>query len=188
MAREKQDSGYGHRKWSKDLNPQSKIFAAVVQPLSRVPLFGPHGLQHQAPLSCTISWSLLKLMSIQSMMSSNHLCHPLLLLSSIFPSIRVFSNESTLCIRWPKYWRFHFSISPSDDYSGLISFKIDWFYLFAIQGTLKSLLQHHNSKASILRCSALFTAQFSHPYVISGKNYSLNYKVRQGMGKQSGQH
>ena len=110
-----------------------------------------------------ISWGLLELMSIESMMPSNHLilCHPLLLLSSIFPSIRVSSNESTLQIRWPKYWSF--SISPSNEYSGLTSFRIDWLDLLAVQGTLKSLFQHHSSKASILRCSAFFIVQLSYP-------------------------
>ena len=109
-------------------------------------------------------WSLLKLMSIVSVMPSNHLifCRPLLLLPSIFPSIRVFSNKSVLCIRWPKYWSFSFSISPSNEYSGLISLRIDWFDL-AVQSILKSLLQHHTSKASILRCSAFFIVQLSHP-------------------------
>ena len=112
----------------------------------------------QASLSITNSLSLLKLMSIELVTPSNHLilCRPLLLLPSIFPSIRVFANESVLRIRWPKYWSFSFSISPSNEYSGLISFRIDWFDLFAVQGTLKSLLQHHSSKASILRCSAFF--------------------------------
>ena len=115
----------------------------------------------QASLSITNSWSLLKLMSIESMMSVNHLIlfHPLLLLLSVFPSIRVFSNESILRIRWPKDWSFSFSISPSNEYSGLISFRMDWLNLLAVQGTLKSLLQHHSSKAAILWCSALFVAQ-----------------------------
>ena len=114
-------------------------------------------------------------MSIESMMPSNHLilCHPLLLLPSIFPSIRVFSNESVLCIRWPKYWSFSFSISPSNEYSGLISFRIDWFDLLAVQGTLKSLLQHHSSKASVLRNSAFFIVQLSHPYMTTGKTIAL---------------
>ena len=113
---------------------------------------------HQASLSITNSWSLLKFMSIELVMPSNHLilCHPLLLPPSIFPSIGVFSNESVLHIRWPKYWSFSFSISPSNEYSGLISFWIDWFDPLAVQGTLKSLLQHHSSKASILRCSSFF--------------------------------
>ena len=116
---------------------------------------------------------LLELMSIESVMPSNHLilCQPLLLLPSIFPSIRAFSNESLLCIRWPKCWSFSFSISPSNEYSGLISFRMDWLDLLAVQGTLKSLLQHHSSKASILQCSAFFMVQLSHPYMTTGKTY-----------------
>ena len=114
-------------------------------------------------------------MSIELVMPSSHLilCRPLLLLPSIPPSIRVFSNESTLCIRWPKYWSFSFSISPSNQHSGLISFRMDWLDLLAVQGTLKSLLQHHSSKASILRRSAFFTVQFSHPYMTTGKIIAL---------------
>ena len=129
----------------------------------------PWTTAHQSPMSSTISWSLLKLMSIQLVMPSNRLilCYLLLLLPSIFPSIRVFSNESVLCIRWPKYWSF--SISPFNEYSGLISFRMDWFDYLAVQGTLKSLLQHHSSKASILRCSAFFIVQLSHPYMTTGK-------------------
>ena len=130
----------------------------------------------QASLSITSSQSLLKLMSIESVMQSNHLilCHPLLLPPSIFPRIRVFSSESVLPIRWPKYWRFSFSISPSNEYSELISFRIDWFDL-KVQGTLKSLIQHHSSKPSILRCSALFIVQLSHPYITTGfKNHSFD--------------
>ena len=125
------------------------------------------GLQHARLLSITNSRSLLKLMFIKLVMSSNHLilCHPLLLLPSIFPSIRVFSKESVLPIRWSKYWCFSFSISPSNEHSGLISFRIDWLDLLAVQGTLKSLLQHHSSKASVLLCSAFFTVQLSHPYM-----------------------
>ena len=125
-------------------------------------------------LSLTISQSLLKLMSIESVMPSNHLilCHPLLP-PSIFPIIRVFSNELVLHIRWPKYWSFSFSISPSNEYSGLISFRMDWLHLLAIQGTLKSLLQHHSSKASILRHSALFRVQVSYPYMSTGKTIAL---------------
>ena len=121
---------------------------------------------HKTSLSFVISQSLLKLMSIESVMSSNHLilCHALLLLPSIFPSIRVFSSESILRIRWPKYWSFSFSISPSNEYSGLIAFRMDCFDLLTVQGTLKSLLQHHSSKASILWCSAFFMVQVSHPY------------------------
>ena len=122
-------------------------------------------------LSFTISKSLLKLMSIESMMPSNYLivCHSLLLLSSIFRSIRVFSNDSALCIRWPKYWSFSFSISPSNEYSGLISFRIDYFDLLAVQGTLKSPFQHHSLKTSILQCSAFFLVQLSYPYMTTGK-------------------
>ena len=128
----------------------------------------------QASLSFTITQSLLKLMSIESVMPSNHLilCCPLLLLPSIFPSIRVFSNESALHIR-PKYWSFSFSISPLNEYSELISFRIDWFDLFAVQGTLKSLFQHHNSKVSILWYWAFFMVQLSHPYVTTGKTIAL---------------
>ena len=130
----------------------------------------PRGLQHIS-LVFTISWSLLKLMSIELVMPSNHLilCHPLLLLRSIFPSIRVFSNELALCIRWPKYWSFSFSISPSNEYSRLISFRIDWFDLLAVQGTYKSLLQYHSSKASILPRSAFFIVQLSHPCMTTRK-------------------
>ena len=114
-------------------------------------------------------------MSAELVRPSNHLilCHPLLLLPSIFPSIRVFSNESVLCISWPKYWSFSFDISPSNEHSGLISFRIDWFDLFAVQGTLKSLLQHHSSKASVLPCSAFFMVQLSHPYMTTGKTLAL---------------
>ena len=117
----------------------------------------------QVSLSIIKSWSLLKLMSIESVMPTNHLihCHPLILLPSIFPSIRVFSNESVLHIKWPKYWSFSFSTSPPNEYSGLISFRMDWFDLLVVQGTLKSLLQHHSSKASILQCSAFFIVQVS---------------------------
>ena len=130
---------------------------------------------HKASLSITNSQRLLKLMSIESVMPSSHLilCHPLLLLPSIFPSIRVFSNESVLCIRWPKYWSFSFSISPSNEYSRLISFRMDGLDLLAVQGTLKSLLQHHSSKASILRHSAFFIVQLSHPYTTTGKTTAL---------------
>ena len=126
-------------------------------------------------MSITNSWSLLKLMFIELVMPSNHLilCHPLLLLPSIFPSIRVFSNESALHIRWPEYWSFSFNISPSNEYSGLISFKVDWLDLLAVQKTLKSLVQHHSSKASILGCSAFFVVQLSHPYMNTGKTIAL---------------
>ena len=134
----------------------------------------PHGLQLcHVPLSFTISWSLLRFMSTELVMISNHLilCHFLLLLPSIFPSIRVFSNESVLCIRWPKYWSFCFNISPFNEDSGLISFRIDWLDLLAVQRTLKSLFQHHSSKALILRCSAFFIVHLSHLYV---KNHSFD--------------
>ena len=129
----------------------------------------------QASLSITKSWSLPKLMSIELVMPSNHLIlfHPLLLLPSIFPSIRVLSNESAVCIRWPEYWSFSFSISPSNEHSGLISFRMDWLSLLAVQGTLKSLLQHHSSKASILQHSAFFIVQLSHPYMTMGKTIAL---------------
>ena len=129
----------------------------------------------QASLFITNSRSLLKLMSMESVMPSNHLilCHPLLLLPLIFSSIRVFSNESDLHIGWPKYWSFSFSISPSKEYSGLISFRIDWLNLLSVQGTLISLLQHHSSKASILLHSAFFIVQFSHPYMTTGKTIAL---------------
>ena len=134
----------------------------------------PWTAAHQASLSFTNSRNLLKLMSIESVMPSNHLilCRPLLLLSSVFPSIRVFSNESVLCIRWPEYWSFSFNISPSKEYSVLISFRMDWLDLLAVQGTLKSLFQHHSSKASIQH-STFFRAQLSHPYVITGKAIAL---------------
>ena len=138
-----------------------------VQLLSYVRLFAtPWTVACQASLSITNSWSLLKLMCVKSVMPSNHLilCRPLLLLLSIFPSIRVFPNELILRVRWPKYWSFSFSISPSNEYSGLISFRIDWFDLFPFQGTLKSLLQHHSSKVSILRHSAFLMVQLSHGY------------------------
>ena len=155
-----------------------------VQSLSHVRLFvTPWTAARQASLSNTSSRSLLKLMSIESMMPSNHLvlCHPLVLLPSVFPSMGVFSNELALRIRWPKYWSFSFSISPSNKYSGLISCRMDWLDLLAIQGTLKTLLQHHTSNASILQCSAFFIVQLSaffivqlsHPYMITGKIIAL---------------
>ena len=138
----------------------------------------PWAAARQASPSISNSQSLLKLMSIESSMPSNHLilCRPLLLQPSIFPSIRVFSNESVFRIRWPKYWSFSFSISisPSSEYSGLISFRMDWLDLFAAQGTRKNLLQHHSSKASILWCSAFFIVQLSHPYMTTGKNHSFD--------------
>ena len=130
-------------------------------------------------MSITSSQSLFKLMSIESVMPSNHLilCHPLLLPPSIIPSVGVFSNESVLRIRWPKYWSFSFSISLSNEYSGLISFRMDWLDRLAVQGTLKSLLQHHSSKASILRCSAFFIVQLSHPYMTTGKTKALTRRT-----------
>ena len=136
----------------------------------------PWSAARQASLSITNCWNLPKSMSIESVMPSNYLmlCRPLLLLPSIFPSIRVFSNDSVLRIRWLKYWSFSFSISPSNEYSGLISFRMGWLDLLAVQGTLKSLLQHHSSKASILWCSAFFIVQLSHAYMTTGKSHSLD--------------
>ena len=154
----------------------SYIFSSV-QLLSCVQLFAtPWTAACQASLSITNSWSLLKLMSTESVMPSNHpiLCHPLLFPPSIFPIIRVFSNESVLCIRWPKYWSFSFSISSSNEYSGLISFRMDWLNLLAVQGTLKSLLQHHSSKVPILQCSAFCIIQFSHSYMTTGKTMAIS--------------
>ena len=152
------------------------MYGTSVQLLSRLWLFAtPSTAAFQASLSITNSRSLLKLMSIESVMPSNHLilCCPLLLLPSIFPCIGVFPKESVLHIRWPKYWSFSFSISPFNEYSGLIFFRMDWLDLLAVQGTLKSLLQHHSSKASILRCSAFFTVQLSHPHMTTGKTIAL---------------
>ena len=145
----------------------SSFFSSVTQSYMTVTSWTA---AHQAALSITNSWSLLRLMSIESVITSNHpiLCCPLLLLLSIFSSIRVFSHESALHIRWPKHWNFSFSISPSNEYSGLISFRMDWLDLLAVQGTLKSL-QHHSSKASILRCLAFFIVQLSHRYMTTGK-------------------
>ena len=151
-------------------------FDQSVQSLSRIWLFAsPWTRACQTSLSISNTRSLLKLMSIESVMPSKHLilCRPLLLLPSVFPSIRVFSNESVLHIRWPKYWSFSFSISPSNEYSGLISFRVDWLDLLAVQGTLKSLLQYHSSKASVLWCSAFFMVQLSHPYMTTGKTIAL---------------
>ena len=145
-------------------------FSSVAQ---SCPTLQPHGLQHARPPCPSPTPSLLKFMSIGLVMPSNHLilCCPLLLLPSIFPSIKVFSNESALCIRWPKYWSFSFTINPSNEYSGLISFRMDWMDLLAVQETLKSLLQHHSSKASILQHSTFFIVQLSHDY---WKNHSLD--------------
>ena len=156
-----------------------KMFSSV-QLLSQVRLFAtPWITALQASLSIINSESLLKLMSIESEMPSSHLilCCPLLLLFPIPPSIRVFSNESTIPMRWPNYWSFSFSISPSSEYPGLISFRMDWLDLLAVQGTLKSLLQYHSSKASILRCSAFFTVQLSHPYTTTGKTIALTRRT-----------
>ena len=152
-------------------------FTSVTQ--SHPTLCNPWIAACQASLSTTSSWSLLKLMSIKSVMPSPHLilCRPLLLLPPIPPSIRVFSNESALCIRWPKYWSFSFSISPSNEHSGLISFRMDWLDLLAVQGTLKSLLQYHSSKASIFQCSAFFTVLLSHPYMTTGKTIALTRRT-----------
>ena len=157
---------------------ESGSFSSV-QSLSRVRLFAtPWTTPRQASLSITNCWSLPRPMSIELVMPSNHLilCHPLLL-PSIFPSIRVFSNESALCIRWPKYWSFSFNISPTNEHPGLISVRMDWLDLLAVQGTLKSLLQHHSSKASILRRSAFFIVQLSHPYMTTGKTIALTRRT-----------
>ena len=159
---------------------QSVCVCAVVQSLSRVRLFAtPRTAARQASLSITNSWSLLTFMSIESVMPSNHLilCCPLLLLTSIFPSIRVFSNESVLRIRWPKDWSFSSIMRPSNEHPGLISFRMDWLELLAVQGPLKSLLQQHSSKASILQCSAFFTVQLSHIYMTTGKTIILTRRT-----------
>ena len=146
------------------------LLLLLLSHLSRVWLFATP----LASPSFAISWSLLRLMSTESVMPSNHLILCPLHLPSVFPSIRVFSNESVLHIRWPKYWSFSFNISPSNEYSGLVSFRMDWLDFLVIQGTLKSLLQHHNSKASILWCSAFFIVQLSHLYMTTGKTIALN--------------
>ena len=171
-----QDSKLIHRNLLRFYTLTTKYQFSSVHLLSHVGLFAtPWTTAHQASLSITNSWSLLKLMSIELVMPSNHLilCHPLLLPPSIFPSIRVFHNESVLHIRWPKYWSFSFNISPSNEYSGLISFRMDWLDLLAVQGTLKSLLQHHTSKTWILQCSAFFIVQLSHPYMTTGKTIAF---------------
>ena len=160
--------------------PSSQPTFSSAQSLRRVQLFEtPWIAARQASLSITNSWSSLKLMSMKSVMPSSHLilCHPLLLLPPIPLSIRVFSNESTLRMRWPKYWSFSFSISPSNEHPVLISFRMDWLDLLAVQGTLKSLLQHHSSKASTLQCSAFFTVQLSHPYMTTGKTIALTRRT-----------
>ena len=151
------------------------LFSSV-KSLSCLQLFvTPWSKACQASLSINNSRRLLKLISVESVIPSNHLIlyHPLLLLHSISPSIRVFSNDTALCIKWTKYWSFSFNISPSNEHTGLISFRMDWLDLLAVQGTLKSLLQHHSSKPSILRCSAFFIVQFSHPHVTTGKTIAL---------------
>ena len=158
----------------------SLVQFSSVHSLSRVRLFAtPWITAHQASLSITISWSSLTLTSIKLVMPSSHLilCRPLLLLLPIPPNIRIFSNESTLHMRWPKYWSFSFSIIPSKEHPRLISFRMDWLDLLAVQGTLKSLLQHHRAKASILRCSAFFTVQLSHPYMTTGKTIALTRRT-----------
>ena len=158
------------------LKPQSVQFSCVQ-------LFAtPWTIACQASLSITNCWSLPKLLSIESVMPFNHLilCCPLFLLPSIFPSIRVFSNESALHIRWPKYWSFSFNISRSSEHSGLISFRMDWLDFFAVQGTLKNLHQHHSSKASILWCSVFFIVQLSHPYMTNGKTRALSRQTFAG--------
>ena len=151
----------------------STQFSSVTQ--SWPTLCNPWTAARQASVFITSSWSSLKLMSTELVMPSNHfiLCRPLLLPPSIFPSIRVFSNESVLHIKWPKYWSFSFNISPSNKYSGLISFRMDWLDLLSVQGTLKSLLQHHSRKATVLQCLAFFTVQLSHPYITTGKTIAL---------------
>ena len=174
--------------YTKNVFPDTKIIVLnsiiIIDPsqfssvhlLSRVQLFAtPWIAAHQASLSITNSQSSLKLTSIEWVMPSSHLilCRPLLLLPPIHPSIRVFSNESTLHMRWPKYWSFSFNISPSKEHPGLISFRMDWLDLLAVQGTLKSLLQHHSSKASLLQCLTFFIVQLSHPYMTTGKTISL---------------
>ena len=157
------------------MNSGWSLFSSV-QSLSCVQLFAtPWTAAHQSSQSITNCQSLLKLISLESVIPSNDLtlCRPHCLLSSVFPSNRVFSNESVLCIRWPKYWNFCFNISPSNEYSGLISFRIDWLDVLAVQGALKSLLQHHSSKGSILLHSAFFIVQLSHPYMTTGKTIAL---------------
>ena len=170
----------GHEEAEKRGGPLQMVRFSSVQLLSHVHLFAtPWTAAHQVSLSITNSRSPLKPMSIESVMPPSHiiLCHPLLLLPSIFPSIRVFSKEPAFCMRWPKYWSFSFNISPSNEHPGLISFRMDWLNLLAVQGTLKSLFQHHSSKASILRDSAFFIVQLSHPYVTTGKTIALTRRT-----------
>ena len=163
---------------SREFGPKPESIIIVVQLLSHVQLFvTSRTAKGQAFLFFTKCYSWLKLMPIESVMPFNHLilCHSLLLLPSVFPRIKVFSNETVLCIRWPKYWSFSFSISPSNEYSELISFRMDWLDLLAVQGTLKSLLQHHSSKASVLRRLAFFTVQLSHLYMTTGKTIAFSF-------------
>ena len=163
----------GHN-WKSEL--KSQLNSSSVQFLSRIQLFAtPWITARQASLSITNSWNSPKLLSIESVIPCSHLilCHPLLFLPPIPPSIRVFSNESTLCMRWPKYWSFSLSISPLNEHPGLVSFGMDWLDLLAVQETLKSLLQHHSSEASVLWCSAFFTVQLSNPYMTTGKTIAL---------------
>ena len=170
--------GFVWNTWNTRVLLVQEYLELSVQLLSRVQLFAtPWSAACHASLPITNSWSLPKLMSIELVMPSSHLmlCHPLLLLPPIPPSIRVFSNESAVCMRWPKYWSFTFSISPSNEHPGLISFRMDWLDLLEAQGTLKSLLQHHSSKASILQQSAFFTVQLSHPYMTTGKTIVETY-------------
>ena len=169
----------------RELSPRSKdstytVQFSLVQSLSHVWLFEtPWTAARQASLSITNSRSSIRFTSIESVMPSSHLilCRPLLLLPPILPSIRVFSNESTLRMRWPKYWSFSFNISPSNEHPGLISFRMDWLDLLAVQGTIKSLLQHHSSKASILLCSAFLIVHVSHPYMTTGKTIALTSRT-----------
>ena len=183
MPGEEQEPGFAEamRQVCSLVLPASSLLQfSLVQLPSHVRLFAtPWTAVRQTYLSITNSRSLLKRISIESVMPSNHLilCCPLLLLPSIFPSIRVFSNESALLIRWPKYWSFNFSISLSNEYSALISFKMDWLDLLAVQGTFKSLLQNYSSKASILQYSAFFIVQFSHPYMTTGKTIALTRRT-----------
>ena len=168
------------REWTCGYGVGKRVQFNSVQSLSRVQLFAtPWTAARQASLSITNSWSLHKPMPIESVMPSSHLilCRPLLLLPSIPPSIRVFSNESALFIRWPKYWSFSFIISPSNEHSGLISFRMDWLDLLVVQGTLKSFLQHHSLKASILQCSAFFIVQLSHPSMTTRKTTALTRRT-----------
>ena len=161
-----------------DIVQYCKYTFIVVQSLGHFRLLvTPWTAARKTSLPLTVSWSLLKLMSIESVMPSNHLilyCH-LLLLPSLFPSISIFSSESVLHISWPKYLSFSFSIIPSNEYSGLISFRTDWFYLLAVQGTLKNLFQHHSSKTSTFQCSMFFMVQLSHPYITPGKKHNFDY-------------